>query len=60
MQISAAATITVKDKLMAISFSESERRIIARWLEGVPGKHQSFYGTSDPRSIIPLDKGETT
>ena len=60
MQISAAVTTTVKDKLLAISFSECERRFIARWLDGAPGEYLCFYETFErTRPIIRIDKGET-
>ena len=60
MQISAAVNATVKDKLLAASFSECERRFIARWLDGAPGEYLCFYETSEPtRPIIRMDIRET-
>ena len=53
MQISAVATITVRNKLMAISYSESERRLIARWIEGVSGEVRQPFHLHGGTSIFP-------
>ena len=59
MKVSAAVTATVKDKLLAISFSKCERRFIARWLDGAPGEYLCFYETPElERPNIHIDKGE--
>jgi len=53
MRISAVVTITVRGKLMAISYSESERRLIARWIEGVSGEVRQPFHLHGGTSIFP-------
>ena len=53
MQISAVAAITVRDKLMAISYSKSERRLIARWIERASGEVRQPFHLHGGTSIFP-------